>query len=185
MRNSPRSVSSWPTAQSSCSASTSIWAEPAVSLSASGLALSSGRGGEDLDSGRAREDDACRATRDLFFERDFDAAAHTLLPRIEHLLREYLSLSASGIRPTDGTRRGGEILLSTVLADLEGRIQDDWRRFFLVLLTHPLGANVRNDLLHSIRPSIADADCFAVLAATLAALSLHQLHPEQADEEAS
>lgn len=120
----------------------------------------------------------------LFLDGHHDAAAHVLLPRIEHILRQFLSERASVIRPTDGTSSGGELTLAPVLERLAGRMDESWRRTFLALLTHPHGLNLRNELLHSYSPSVNESHCALIVSASISAAAIEHLHHNsQVDEE--
>jgi hypothetical protein len=42
------------------------------------------------------------------------------------------------------------ITLGALLDDLEGRMDESWRRYLLHLLADPLGLNLRNDIGHGL-----------------------------------
>lgn len=116
-----------------------------------------------------------------FFDGDYDLAAHTLLPRIEHVLRVRASAHGSVIRPTDGTQRGGVRLLKEVLEQLDGRLSDDWVQCFRSLLNERYGHNLRNQILHGLVPGTRDWEAALVTSLMLASLFLSVAHESDAE----
>jgi Domain of unknown function (DUF4209) len=49
-----------------------------------------------------------------------------------------------------GEERGGVITLGLLLARLEGRVDESWRRYLAHVLADPLGLNMRNDISHGL-----------------------------------
>jgi hypothetical protein len=88
---------------------------------------------------------------DWYLKGEFDISAHLLLPIIERVFRLLAkAVELPIIRPPTGEVPGGVITLGVILDSLEGKFDESWRRYFLNLLTNPLGVNIRNRLLHGI-----------------------------------
>ena len=101
----------------------------------------------------------------------FDESIHVALPRIEGVLRGVL-VAAGGIAYTEpqGGRAGHDKTLGAILSELSPGFPDEgWRRSLLVVLTEPIGLNLRNRYLHGLveRAQKADAALVLHLAANL------------------
>lgn len=93
-------------------------------------------------------------TIDLYRKEQYDAAAHILLTKIEAVFRTLArKLGFAVIRPPVGEKPGGVLALGTILDLLKGRFDESWRRYFVNLLSNPLGANIRNRVLHGLTMS--------------------------------
>jgi hypothetical protein len=80
-----------------------------------------------------------------------DDSAHSLAPRIERAVRE-LSRRAGLVvaREPIGSEPGGVRPLGHLLADLQGVLDESWRRYLVNALTEPLGINLRNRIAHGL-----------------------------------
>lgn len=101
----------------------------------------------------------------------FDESIHVALPRIEAVLRGVL-VAAGGVAYTEpqGGHAGHDKTLGTILSELSPRFPDEgWRRSLWVVLTEPIGLNLRNRYLHGLveRAQKADAALILHLAANL------------------
>jgi hypothetical protein len=107
-----------------------------------------------------------------FFEGANDRSAHAMVPRLERALRE-LARQAGVIvvREPAAAMPGGVRSLGPILADLEGILPDDWRRYFVSLLTDELGINLRNRIAHGLVDEVQRQDA-ALLVHAAFALSL-------------
>jgi hypothetical protein len=85
------------------------------------------------------------------FDGDDDGALHILAPQLEAVIRAAASRAGVVVikMPSGGTP-GGVRALGGILADLEGRLDESWRRFLVNALTDPLGTNLRNQLSHGL-----------------------------------
>jgi len=100
-------------------------------------------------------DQAAAIARSLSFywQEEWDASIHVVLPRIEAILRGMLR-EAGGIiydKPARG-RPGGVRSLGQVLRDIRPVMDESWWRFLWVLLVEPIGLNLRNEYLHGLIP---------------------------------
>jgi hypothetical protein len=112
-----------------------------------------------------------------------DAAAHSLVPRIERVIRELARRAGVLIiREPSGDKPGGVRPLGAILADLEAVLPETWRRYFVCLLTDDLGINLRNRVAHGLVERVERQDA-ALLAH--AALSLRQFTLREAADEAN
>lgn len=92
---------------------------------------------------------------ELYLDGDTDAAGHMIAPRLERIVRGMARDSGLlVIREPVGARPGGVRSLNEVLADLQGRIPEGWR-YFVSLLTDPLGHNLRNLVGHGLLDEVS------------------------------
>lgn len=109
-----------------------------------------------------------------------DAAAHSLVPRIERVIRELARRAGVLIiREPSGDKPGGVRSLGAILADLEGVLPETWRRYFACLLTDDLGINLRNRVAHGLVEGVERQDAALLVHA---ALSLSHFTLRVADE---
>jgi len=103
----------------------------------------------------------------------FDECVMVILPRIEATIRELVRRTGAPIwwEPQPRRRFGRQRPLSQLLHQLKGSLDDDWRRYFITLLTNPLGPNLRNLYLHGLAPA-ANREHAAVLVHVAASLAL-------------
>jgi hypothetical protein len=90
-----------------------------------------------------------------YWRGEYDAAGHLLAPRIEAAIRHLCA--AVGIpvtKPPRGPEPGGVLTLGALLEDLDGRMDESWRRYLSHLLADPLGLNLRNDISHGLIPAV-------------------------------
>jgi hypothetical protein len=94
-----------------------------------------------------------------FFDGDDDGALHILVPQLEAAIRG--ASARAGIvvikTPRGGTP-GGVRALGGILADLEGHLDESWRRYLVNSLTDPLGINLRNQVSHGLHGPTARGD---------------------------
>jgi hypothetical protein len=87
----------------------------------------------------------------LFTRGAYDDAAHALVPRIEHAIREICRRAGLVVsREPIGPDPGGVRPLGHLLAALEGILDESWRRYLVNSLTEPLGVNLRNRIAHGL-----------------------------------
>lgn len=87
----------------------------------------------------------------LAVDGDFDAAANTLLPRIEAVIRQVTQAAGIAvITQQRGDRPGGALTLGELLRRLKGVLDEDLRSYFINSLCDPLGLNLRNRALHGL-----------------------------------
>jgi hypothetical protein len=88
---------------------------------------------------------------DWYFKGEYDVSAHLLIPRIESVFRIIAQkIGLVIIREPSGVKTGGVITFSDLLAEMKGRIDESWRRYFMTLLTNPIGLNLRNRVCHGL-----------------------------------
>lgn len=82
---------------------------------------------------------------------DHDAAALILVTQIEAAIRGIAAhLGIPVTKPPRGATPGGVVACGALLAKLEGRLDESWRRYLFHLLVDPLSANLRNRLAHGL-----------------------------------
>lgn len=110
---------------------------------------------------------------------DDDAAAHSLVPRIERAIRQLAQKAGVVvIREPRGAVAGGVRSLGMIVADLEGVLPEEWRRYFDCLLTDPLGLNLRNRIAHGLVDRVTHEDA-ALLVHAAFAISQFRLSPRE------
>ena len=113
----------------------------------------------------------------LFWDGMYDEAAHLLVPRLEATIREVARrIGLVIIREPVGVYPGGVKTLGQLLADLNGRLDESWRRYLCTLLTEPLGLNLRNRVAHGLIIKV-DAPTAALLIQVACFLRLLKLTP--------
>lgn len=94
-----------------------------------------------------------------FFDSDDDGALHILVPQLEAAIRATSArIGVVVIKTPRGGTPGGVRALGGILADLEGRLDESWRRYLANALTDPLGVNLRNQLSHGLHGPTARSD---------------------------
>lgn len=89
---------------------------------------------------------------------DFEAALQCLLVRIERVIRETarsLGLPVFREPSLDGKSIGAYKGLGELLSLLEGRVPENQRRYFTVLLTERTGINLRNRSAHGLMQAVS------------------------------
>lgn len=96
---------------------------------------------------------------ELWWEGQADECAHLLLPRIETVIRDMAQqLGIVVYREPLPSDPGGVQSLGAILAGLQGRIDESWRRHLVNLLTDQLGYNLRNLVLHGLVPRVGKTE---------------------------
>lgn len=105
--------------------------------------------------GESRAERFARGVR-LFWDHEFDDAAHIVVPRIEGVLRDVARFA--GIAVTQPPKEGeftGWLTLGQLLTKLRAHDPDlAWFDYLDGLLCEPLGPNLRNDIAHGIAPRV-------------------------------
>ena len=88
----------------------------------------------------------------FFLNKDFFSAAHILIPQIEHILQTLVELQG---RVTYRLDQNGGFQLLTLGAilekdELKNAFDDNLLTYFKLLLTSPLGWNIRNNVCHGL-----------------------------------
>jgi hypothetical protein len=110
-----------------------------------------------------------------------DPAAHSLVPRIERVIRELARRAGVLIiREPSGDKPGGVRSLGAILADLDAVLPETWRRYFICLLTDDLGINLRNRVAHGLVEQVErqDAALLAHAALSLSGFTLGEVADE-------
>ncbi len=106
----------------------------------------------------------------LALQGDFDAGVNVLLPRIEGTIRRLVQATGQAvIVEPKGNTPGGVRTLGTLLGQLEGRMDEDLRRYFVAALVDPLASNIRNRALHGLWDAAGPSE-FAILVHILSVL---------------
>lgn len=89
---------------------------------------------------------------ELFWDGDYDAASHVLVPRLESILRDFARQSGLTIvKPASEGRFGGVVTLNHVMTKLRELYADaEWLDYLQALLCDPLAINLRNDIAHGL-----------------------------------
>lgn len=86
-----------------------------------------------------------------------DEGVHSVLPRIEASIRELVRRIGKPItNDPKGDTPGGVRTLGVLLKQLEGSLDEGWRRYLLNALCDPLGLNLRNRVLHGLFDNVSD-----------------------------
>jgi len=115
-----------------------------------------------------------------FMDGAHDRAAHSIVPRLERVLRD---IAVGGgivvVREPDGSKPGGTRTLGPILAELDGVLPDDWRRYFANLLTDELGINLRNRVAHGLIDEVTREDAALLVHAAVALSLFRPIHADQ------
>lgn len=94
-----------------------------------------------------------------FFAGDEEGALHILVPQLEAAIRGAAARAGVVVIKTPrGPTPGGVRALGGILADLQGRLDESWRRYLANALADPLGVNLRNQLSHGLHGPTARGD---------------------------
>lgn len=94
-----------------------------------------------------------------FFAGDDDGALHIAVSQLEAAIRGAAArIGIVVIRNPQGERPGGVRGLGAVLAALEGRIDESWRRYLVNALVDSLGVNLRDQVSHGLYGPVIRAD---------------------------
>lgn len=94
-----------------------------------------------------------------FYDGDNDGALHILVPQLEAAIRGAAARAGVVVIKTPrGGTPGGVRALGGILADLDGRLDESWRRYLANALTDPLGVNLRNQLSHGLHGPAARSE---------------------------
>jgi hypothetical protein len=93
---------------------------------------------------------------ELFWDQDYDASAHVLVPRLESVLRDLARAHGITIvKPVSEGSYGGVISLNTIMSKLRAIEPDaDWLDYLEALLCDPLALNFRNLIAHGLIPAV-------------------------------
>jgi hypothetical protein len=110
--------------------------------------------------------DAFARAVEHYWAGNFDEAVHVALPRLEAVLRRMLARVGGVVyREPRGPEPGGVRTLGVLLQNLRPVLDPGWWRFLSVVLTEPLGLNLRNEYLHGLVPLGSKHDATLVLKA--------------------
>lgn len=99
-----------------------------------------------------------------FFDGDDDGALHIAIPQIEASIRSAAAhLEIVVIKNPQGERPGGVRPLGALLADLRGRTDEAWRRYFVNALNDSLGLNLRDQVSHGLYGPVSRGDVATAL----------------------
>ena len=119
-----------------------------------------------------------------YFAGRWDECIHIVLPRIEAVLRQLLRRAGGVVYREEGGRQRGRMkTLGPVLDDLRRVMQAGWLESLRIILTEPLGLNLRNDYLHGLTVEARKEHATLVLlvASHLRLLDIQEASPEEAD----
>ncbi len=86
-----------------------------------------------------------------YWDEEWDCSASVVVPRLEAVIREVARAAGLAIFDEPGKNGvGGVRSLGIVLSQLEGRLNEAWRRYLRCLLCDPIGINLRNRIAHGI-----------------------------------
>jgi hypothetical protein len=93
---------------------------------------------------------------ELFWDQDYDASAHVLVPRLESVLRDLARAHGITIvKPVSEGSYGGVISLNTIMSKLRAIEPDaEWLDYLEALLCDPLALNFRNLIAHGLIPAV-------------------------------
>ena len=115
---------------------------------------------------------------DWYLKGEYDAAAHLLVPRIEAVLRNLVQKVGIAVyREASGVKAGSVLTLAELLNCIKGRIDESWRRYYLTLLTDPMGINLRNRICHGLIDQV-DSSHTALLLHVICHLRLLKIQTE-------
>jgi hypothetical protein len=89
---------------------------------------------------------------EMYWDGEVDECAHLLVPRIERVIREMARrVGLPVFREPVGDKPGGVVGLGSLLHDVAGAFADPgWHAYLVVLLSDPLGMNLRNAISHGL-----------------------------------
>jgi len=111
---------------------------------------------------------------------DYEGAGLILVAQIEAALRATAArLGISVTKLPRGGEPGGVVTLGALLAKLEGRMDESWRRYLVHLLTDPFSANLRNRLAHGLLDRSGPAEVAVLIHAACFVRSLQARGPDE------
>jgi hypothetical protein len=115
---------------------------------------------------------------ELFWDQDYDASAHVLVPRLESVLRDLARAHGITIvKPVSEGSYGGVISLNTIMSKLRAIEPDaEWLDYLEALLCDPLALNFRNLIAHGLIPAVGGGGAALLLHA---ACFLSVLRPDE------
>ncbi|QFU94282.1 DUF4209 domain-containing protein [Amycolatopsis sp. YIM 10] len=119
----------------------------------------------------------------LYQEERYDECVCVVIPRLEAAIREMARFAGVGIY-SDPKRDspGGYRTLGSLLSSLEGRMPENYRKYFLAAIGDPMGVNLRNRLCHGL---LSQADRKEAALALQLATQLACLRPADPPSESS
>ena len=99
-----------------------------------------------------------------YWQGHYGDAARVALPGIEAVIRSVVEATSGGsyVEPTK-TRDGHESAIGSLIARLEGRLPDEFRRDLRAVLAGALGLNLRNAHLHGVEPAQPENEAAIIL----------------------
>lgn len=93
---------------------------------------------------------------EIYWDDHADESAHLLVPRLERVIRGMARrVGVPVFREPAGERPGGVEGLGSLLQDISGAFADSgWHAYLVVLLSDPLGLNLRNVISHGLAPKV-------------------------------
>lgn len=118
---------------------------------------------------------------ELYWDQQPDESAHLVVPRLERVIRGMAQRVGVPIfREPQGDKPGGVEGLGSLLQDISGAFSDPgWHAYLVVLLSDPLGLNLRNAISHGILPRAGRPVAALLLQAGCLLNSLGLTEPEQ------
>lgn len=111
---------------------------------------------------------------------DHEGAGLILVAQIEAALRAAAAgLGISVTKLPRGGEPGGVVTLGALLAKLEGRMDESWRRYLVHLLTDPFSVNLRNRLAHGLLDRSGPAEVAVLIHAACFVRSLQAGGPDE------
>jgi hypothetical protein len=106
---------------------------------------------------------------ELFWDTDYDASAHVLVPRLESILRDLArARGVTIVKHVDEGSYGGVVSLNTIMRKLRELDPDiAWLDYLEALLCDPLAINLRNVISHGLAPQVGGTSASLLLHAAL------------------
>ena len=119
----------------------------------------------------------------LFAAGDTDSSASVITPRLERVIRTLVQRSGATITRSPNARGtpGGVRTLGDLLSQLEGKLDESWRRYLRALLSEVTGLNLRNRIGHGLVDGVVQWEA-ALLLHAACFLRLVRLDQADADE---
>jgi hypothetical protein len=119
---------------------------------------------------------------ELYWDEQPDESAHLLVPRLERVIRGMARrVGVPVFREPQGDKPGGVEGLGSLLQDISGAFADPgWHAYLVVLLSDPLGLNLRNVISHGLAPQVGRPAAALLLQAACLLKSFDLTKPEQA-----
>lgn len=118
---------------------------------------------------------------ELYWDDQPDESAHLLVPRLERVIRGMARrVGVPVFREPEGEKPGGVEGLGSLLQDISGAFADPgWHAYLVVLLSDPLGLNLRNVISHGLTPQVGRPAAALLLQAACLLSSFGLAQPEQ------